>query len=72
MACFMSLFESQRGEIPLCDDWDAYYTNKAFFDSIDNYGRIMEQAKEKSLGLEMSSGAALLLSVSCLVICPNW
>ena len=49
---FYEPFRKVRGgEIPLCDDWDAYYTNKAFFDSVDNYGRIMEQAKEKSLGV---------------------
>ena len=39
------------GEIPLCDDWDAYYTNKDFFSSLQNYQRIMEEAKGKSLGV---------------------
>ena len=39
------------GEIPLCDDWDAYYTNKDFFGSLQNYQRIMEEAKGKSLGV---------------------
>ena len=39
------------GEIPLCDDWDAYYTNKDFFSSLDSYQRIMEEATGKSLGV---------------------
>ena len=39
------------GEIPLCDDWDAYYTNKDFFSSLDTYQRIMEEATGKSLGV---------------------
>ena len=39
------------GEIPFCDDWDAYYTNQTFFDSLGHYQRIMEEAKSKSLGV---------------------
>ena len=39
------------GEIPLCDEWDAYYTNKDAFSSLNNYQRIMEEATGKSLGV---------------------
>lgn len=41
------------GQISFCDNWDAYYTNQAFSDSLDTYERIMEKAKKKSLGVGM-------------------
>ena len=39
------------GDIPFCDDWDAYRTNQAFLDSIQNYQRLMKEAQGKSLGV---------------------
>ena len=50
------------GEIPLCDDWDTYYTNKDFLGSLNNYQRIMEEATGKSLGVNELRGSLAVVS----------
>ena len=50
------------GEVTFCNDGDAYYTNEAFFKSVDGYYQMLQGASGKSYGVRdeiRGSGAAI-------------
>ena len=50
------------GEVTFCDDADAYYTNEAFFKSVDGYHKMLQGASCKTYGVRdeiRGSGAAI-------------